>query len=103
MADHAGQRAVAERRGQRQQVADAIERRERRQVVVELHLGAAAAAVAALVGRHHVEAGLGQRQHHLAPAVGQLREAVDQQQPGPVAALVAGLEHVHRDAVDAGR
>ena len=102
VADHAGQRAVAQRRGQRQQVADAIEGRERRQVVVELHLGAAAAPVAALVGRHHVEAGLGQRQHHLAPAVGQLREAVDQQQPRPVAALVAGLEDVHRDAVDAG-
>ena len=79
-----------------------LKRRERRQVVVEVHVGAAAAAVAALVGRHHVEAGLGQRQHHLAPAVGELREAVDQQQPGPAAALVAGLEHVHRDAVHAG-
>ena len=79
MADHHRDRAMSQRVDQRHHVAHAIERRERRQVLIERDVGAAAAAVAALVGGDDVVARLRQRQHHVAPAIAELREPVDQQ------------------------
>jgi len=70
------------------------------EVVVELHAGAAAPAVAAQVRRDNVIAGSGNRQHHLAPAVRELREPMHQQHRGAPRALVSRFEHVHADSVD---
>ena len=95
----AGDGAIAERRDQAERVAHQVEHAERAEVAVVVAVPAGGAAVAALVRRDHVIAGRRQRQHHLAPAVGELREAVQQQQAGP-ARLEAGLQHVHREAVD---
>ena len=44
--------------------------------------------------------GLGQGQHHFAPAVGEFRKAVQQQHARPIGGLEAGLEQVHPEAVD---
>src|SRR6185437_16019218 len=60
------------------------------------------AAIAALVRRDDVTAGLGERQHHLAPAVGELREAMEEEKQRTVRAVMAGLQNVHPQAVDAG-
>src|SRR6185295_3931154 len=54
-------------------------------------------AIAALVGRDDVKAGLRERRHHLAPAEGELGKAVQQQHRRP--ARLACLEHVHDEAV----
>ena len=100
VAHHRGQRSVTERQHQRHHVGHAIERPKRHQVIVKGHVRAAGAAIAAQVGREDVIARRGELRHHLAPAVGQLREPVDQQHRRPVAALETGFEHVHADAVD---
>ena len=70
------------------------------EIGVEALLPAGGAPVAALVGRHHVIAGLGERQHHLAPAVGQLGVAVDQQQRRTAWRFKSCFEDVHAQAVD---
>jgi len=62
-------------------------------------LPARGAAIAALIGCDHVKARLGQRQHHLAPAVGQLRKTVQQQHARAPRCIEAGFEHVHGQAV----
>ena len=43
-----------------------------------------------------------QRQHDLAPAVGQLRESVEQKNTGVACGLKPGLQHMHREAIDVG-
>jgi hypothetical protein len=100
--DHAGQRPMAERRGEGQHVAHPVQRGVRRQVLIESDLRPAASAVAALVWRHHVIPGIGQRQHHLAPAVAKLWKAVHEEQPAAARCFEPGVEHVHRDPVHAG-
>jgi hypothetical protein len=99
--DDAGHLAVAQHADERQHVAHAVQRRERREVVVEADVGAAAPAVAALVGSDDMEARIRERQHDLAPAVGELGKSVHEQDGRAARAIEAGLEHVHVHAVDA--
>jgi hypothetical protein len=42
------------------------------------------------------------RQHHLAPAVGEFREAMQQQHGGSAWNLIASFQYVHRQAIDVG-
>ncbi len=100
MADHAGDRAMAERRHQPEHVAHQVGQTERREVAVIGGVPAGGPAVAALVGRDHVIAGRRERQHDLAPAVGELGKAVEQQQAWPARGLEPGLQHMHRQPVD---
>ena len=83
---------MPERVDQRHHVADAIQRRKRRQIIVELHVRTAAAPVAALIGRDDVVPGLGERQHYVAPAEGQFGKAVQQQDGGATRGFKARLE-----------
>ena len=57
--------------------------RNEREVAVVAAVPAGGAAIAALVGREDVEAGRRERRHHLAPAIGELRKAVQQQHARP--------------------
>ena len=100
MPDHGIDAAIAERRHQPERVAHQIEQPERAEVAVVIGVPAGGAAIAALVRRDHVIAGLRQRRHHLAPAEGELGKAVQQQHAGPAAGLEAGFQHVHAQAVD---
>ena len=92
-------RLVAERIDEPGGVAHHVEDAERIAVGVVGAVPAGGAAIAALVGRDHVIAGGRERQHHLAPAIGELGKAVQQQQARPARRLEAGLEHMHRQAV----
>ena len=78
--------AVAERVDERHGVSHHVEDAERIGIGVIRIVPARGAAVAALVGRDHVIARGCQRQHHLAPAVGKLREAMQKQHGRPAAA-----------------
>src|SRR3974390_994054 len=44
-----------------------------------------------------------ERQYHLSPGIGQLREAVQQQDQGPSLGLKAGLQYVYPQSVDIRR
>ena len=98
--DHRVDVRVAERRYQPERVAHQIEQPEGIEVAVIISVPAGAAAVAALVRRDHVIAGLGQHRHHLAPAIGEFGKAVQQQHARPAAGLVAGFQHMQAQAVD---
>ena len=100
MADHVD-RAITQCRHQPERIAHQVEHAERRKVAVVAVVPAGGAAVTTLVGRDHVVAGCGQGRHHLAPAVGQFGEAMQQQHAGPVRGFEAGLQQVHGQAVDA--
>jgi hypothetical protein len=47
-----------------------------------------------------VKASVGERHHHLSPAVGQLRKAVQEEDAGPRASVEPGFQDVNPDAVD---
>ena len=98
--DHGRDRAMAEREGERQRIFHDVENAERREVAVVGSVPAGGAAIAALVRCNDVKSGCRQRQHHLAPAIGELRKAVQQQDARPASGFVTGLQHVHREAVD---
>ncbi len=100
VADHRRDLAAAERGEQPEHVPHEVEQAERLEVAVVVGVPAGRAAVAALVGRHHVVARGRERRHDLAPAPGELGEAVQQQHTRPARRLEAGLEDVHREAVD---
>ena len=100
MADHRIQRAVAERRDQRERVAHGVQAAEGPQAAVVVGAPAGGAPVAALVGGDDVVAGVGERRHDVPPTVGELREAVEKEQGRTPPGLEAGFEHVHRQAVD---
>jgi hypothetical protein len=93
-------RSVAERRYQRQGIPHDIEETERADVAVVVTIPARGLAVAPLVGRDHMVSRGRQRQHNFAPAVGELREAMEEQDTGAVLSLEAGFEHAHRETVD---
>ena len=99
MADQGYNGAVPEGPDQPQRVADQVEHAEGAEVAVVVTVPARGAPVTPLVRGDHVVAGRGQRQHHLPPTVRKLGEAVQQQDAGPVPALEAGFQHVHRQSV----
>ena len=100
MPDHRGHRAVAQRPYEPQRVSDHVEDAEGAEVAVVVAVPARGAPVASLVGGDHVKPGRRDRQHHLPPAVRELREAVQEQDAWPVPALEARLQDVHRETVD---
>src|SRR5688500_16098281 len=79
-------------------IGDDVEDAKGAKVAVVAAVPPGGAAVAALVGREHVEARRREGRHHLPPAVGELGEAV-QQQDARLAGR-AGFQHVHAQAVD---
>ena len=97
--DHGRDRAAAERRHEPQGVAHQVEDAEGREVAVVVAVPTRGATITPLVGRDHVKPRCRQRQHHLAPAVRQLREAVQQQNAGAAHILEARLQDVHRESV----
>ena len=98
--DHCRDRAQTERPNEAERVADEIEDAERGEVAIVSGVPAGGASVAALVGRDHVVAGRRQREHHLAPAVGKLGKAVQQQEARAVLLFEPRLKDVHAQAVD---
>jgi len=71
------------------------------EIAIVAAVAAAGAAIAALVGRDDVEAGIGERRHHLAPGIGELGETVEEEDAGPVFIREACFEDMHAKAVDA--
>ena len=100
MPDHRRRLAVAERGDEAERVAHRVERVERAEVVVVIGAPAGGAAIAAQIGGDDVKAGSGERPHHLAPGIGELREPVQQQDAGPAGGLVPGFEDVDAQPVD---
>ena len=100
MPDDGVDAAIAERRHQPERVAHQIGEPERGEIAVVVRIPSGGAAIAALVRRDHVIAGLRQNRHHLAPAKGEFGKAVQQQHAGPACGLEAGFQHVHAQAVD---
>ncbi len=93
-------RSIAERRDEPQSVPHEIEKAERADIAVIVTVPAGGLAVAPLVRRDHVESRCRQRQHDVAPAVGELGEAMEEQDTGSVLSLEPGFEHAHRETVD---
>src|SRR5262249_7791727 len=58
--------------------------------------------IATQVGRDSVITGFGERQHHLAPTVGEFREAVQKQDHPPAWLLEPSFQHVNVQAVHIG-
>src|SRR5205807_4061594 len=99
MADDGIDGCVAEGCYEAERVAHHIGEPERREIAVVVRVPASGAAIAALVRRDHVIAGLRKLWHHLAPAIGKFGKAVQQQQTRAPTRLEAGLEHMHAKAV----
>jgi len=99
MADHPRDAALAQGPDQPERIADQVGEPELVERGVEARLPAGGPAIAALVRCHHVVSGLRQRQHQLAPAVGQFGKAVQQQHARAPGQLEAGLQHMHRQAI----
>ena len=93
---------MARREQHADRVAQQVHEAEAGEVAVVVGVPASGAAVAALVGRDRVVARGRERRKDLAPAVSDLGKAVQQQDRGPAGRLVAGLEQVDVEAVDAG-
>ena len=94
-----GQRAVAKRGDEPQGVAHQIEKAKGTQVAVVVAIPPSGSTIAPLIGGDHVKPGGGQRQHHLAPAIGQLWEPVQQQDARTISGLVSGLRQMDAQAV----
>ena len=94
--------AVPERRHERQHVANLVQHPERAQVVVVADVGPVGAAVPAQVRRHDVVALGREGRQQPPPAIGELREAVQQEHAGAGLGPRARLQHVHAQAVDVG-
>ena len=101
MSDHRRDRAMAERRDEAERVPRDIQEPERGEVAVIIAVPPRGAAIASLIGRDDVIARRRERPHHLAPGIGELGKAVQQEQQGPAALLVARLQHMHPQAIDA--
>ncbi len=101
MADDRRDMAVAESEDERQRVADQVEEAEGAEIAVVVAVPSGGPPIAALVGRHHMEPRRGERQHHLAPTVGELRKAVEEKEARPPFLREAGFEDVEAQPVDA--
>lgn len=99
MADHRRNPGVTDGVEQPQHVAHQVQHAKATEVAVIIRVPAGGAAIAALVGCDDVVARLGQRRHHLAPAIGQLRKAMQQQKAGPPRCLEARFQNVHAEPV----
>ena len=100
MADNRRHRTNTIRCHQANRIARQIQHTEGCQIAVVIGVPASGVAIAALVRGDHVVAGCRQREKNLAPAIGKLRKTMQQQQAGT--ARLAGFQHMHGEAVDAG-
>src|SRR5262245_32574245 len=91
---------TTERRDEAEGIAHQVQHPERAEIYVIAGIPASGAAVPALIGSHHVITRCGQRQHHFAPAVGQLGKTVQQQEAGTARPLESRLQHVNPETVD---
>ena len=91
--------AITQRRDQAQDVPHQVEHAERRKVTVIVDVPAGGASIAPLVGCNDVIARRRDGQHYFAPAIGQFREAVQQQDQRAVFRFVSRFEDVHPQAV----
>src|ERR1700753_1813648 len=82
-------------------IPDEIEDPERSEIVIQRHRARRSATVAALVWSNHVITSLSHRAHELAPGIGDLRKAVEQQYHGAFSGLPTRLQDMKRKAVDA--
>ena len=102
MPDHGRDLAIAEREHKPHCIANHIEDAKGIGIGIIGVVPAGGAAIAALIRGDHIISRRRKRQHYLAPAVGEFREAMQQQHGGPTGALVAGFQNVHRQAIDVG-
>ena len=102
MPDHHRDRAVAKRVDEPNRVSRHVEDAKRIRIGVVGIVPADGATVATLVGGDHVVTSGCQRQHHLAPAISELREAMQQQDGWPPRRFVTGLQNMHRHPVYIG-
>jgi len=91
--------ATPERRHKREHVAHKIDHAEPGEIAVVISVPSRRAAISTLVRRNDMETGLSERHNHLAPGEGEFGKAVQQQDERAVA-FAAGLQDVHRQAVD---
>jgi len=89
--NHARHLAIAEREHESHGIADHVEDAEGIGIGIVGVVPAGGATIAPLIGGDRVISRRCKRQHYLAPAVGEFREAVQQQHRGPAWNLVAGF------------
>ncbi len=102
MPDHGRDLAIAEREHKPHCIANHIEDAKGIGIGIIGVVPAGGAAVAPLIGSDHMIFRRRKRQHHLAPAVGEFREAMQQKHSGSAWDLIASFQYVHRQAVDVG-
>jgi hypothetical protein len=99
--DYGRRPPVAQRERERHRIASQIQHRVGAQILVVGRAPACGATVAALIRRDDVVTELSERNHDLAPAVGEFGKSVQKEQQGLARLLQAGLEDMHAKAVDA--
>ncbi len=99
MPDHHRYRAVAKRVDQPDGVARHVENAKRVRIGVVGIVPANGTAISALIGGDHVIPGGRQRRHHLAPAIGELRETMQEQDRRSARRFETSLQNMHRHAV----
>jgi hypothetical protein len=95
MADHGLDRAMAKGDHHAHGIAQQVQETKGGEVAVVARVPAGGTAVATLVGSEGVVARRRQRRQHLAPAIGDLGKAMQQEHSRPTGRLVTGLEDVH--------
>jgi len=97
--DHHRYRAVAQRVDKPDSVSRHVENTKRILIGVVRIVPTRGATVTALIRGDHVIACRRERRHHFAPAIGELREAMQEQHRLSARRFVTRLEDVHRKAV----
>ena len=100
MSDERGYRSVAERGDQSHRVPDVVEQSEGLEVAVVGTVPSGGTPVAPQIRRNDVIPGGRDRQYHLAPAICELRKAVQKYDSRLVSRLESCFEDVHSQAVD---
>ena len=93
--------AVTESKHESQGILQHIKNTEGADVAVIVVVPAGGATIASLVRSDDVKARRSNGQHHLSPAVRELRKAVQEQDTGAIAAFETRLQQVHGETVDA--
>lgn len=100
VADHTGNLFASEGGSQSQGIGDDVQEAEGMRAPVVGWVPTGRPTVTPLVSGDDVKSGLRQRQHDLAPTVGEFREAVQKHHERPVGRLEPGLQHVNGQAID---
>src|SRR4029453_18168511 len=102
VSDHGPHRTIAQGRTQSERIPHQVEHAKSVQITIIRAVPPGGAPVAPLVGGNDVKPGRGQGQHNLAPAIGQLREAVQEQDAGTVLRLESAFSQVDGKTIDMG-